>query len=139
MPYTILYVEDESAIIELVDLVLTHPKVKLITAFSGEVGLRLAREHNPDLVVLDVMIPDRSGWSIYNEIRDDDLLKDTPILMLTGQLHKYRIMKEFAQSKIDAYVTKPFDVGTVRDAVEKLLGVHLWSPTRPLATEEAGP
>ena len=75
MPYTILYVEDESAIIELVDIILAHPKITLITAFSGERGLKLAREKKPDLIVLDVMIPDRSGWSIYNEIRADDELK----------------------------------------------------------------
>src|SRR5689334_8800306 len=105
MPYTILYVEDESAIIELMDLILRHPNVTLLTAYSGEQGLRLAREHKPDLILLDVIIPDRSGWSIYYELRDDRQFKETPIIMLTGQIHKYRIMKEFAVSKIDAYIT----------------------------------
>lgn len=133
MPYTILYVEDESAIIELVDIILTHPNVQLISAYSGEQGLRLAHEKKPDLIVLDVMIPDRSGWSIYSEIREDSELKDRPIIMLTGQMHKYRIMKEFEVSKIDAYITKPFDVGSVRATVERMLGVRLWSSTRPLA------
>lgn len=137
MPYTILYVEDESAIIELVNIILTHPKVKLITAYSGEQGLKLAHEHKPDLILLDVMIPDRSGWSIYGEIRQDPDLKDRPIIMLTGQMHKYRIMKEFAVSKIDAYITKPFDVGSVRATVESMLGVRLWS-SRPLTPQREG-
>jgi len=137
MPYTILYVEDESAIIELVDIVLAHPNIKLLTAFSGEQGLELARKHKPDLILLDVMIPDRSGWSIYNEIRNDAELCERPIIMLTGQMHKYRIMKEFAASKIDAYITKPFDVGSVRVMVERMLGVRLWS-SRPLAPQREG-
>ena len=134
MPYTILYVEDESAIIELVDIVLSHPNIKLLTAFSGEQGLDLARKHKPDLILLDVMIPDRSGWSIYNEIRQNAELCNRPIIMLTGQMHKYRIMKEFSRSRIDAYITKPFDAGSVRVMVEQMLGVRLWS-SRPLTSQ----
>jgi DNA-binding response OmpR family regulator len=72
-------------------------------------------------------MPDRSGWSIYNEVRSNPALKDTPIIMLTGQLHRYRIMKEFSHSSIDAYITKPFDVNTVRLEIEKMLKVPLWS------------
>jgi two-component system, OmpR family, response regulator len=136
MPYTILYVEDESAIIELVDIVLAHPKIKLLTAYNGEKGLRLAQEHKPDLIVLDVMIPDRNGWSIYADIRGDADLHDRPIIMLTGQIHKYRIMKEFASSNIDAYITKPFEVGSIRSEIEKMLGVLLWS-AQPVAPKRS--
>lgn len=127
MSYTILYVEDEPAIIELVHDILEHEDVSVISVSSGTEGIRKAREIKPDLMMLDVMMPDRSGWSIYNEIRSDPMSKDIPIIMLTGQLHRYRIMKEFSQSKIDAYITKPFDVGAVRRQIERMLGVPLWS------------
>lgn len=127
MCYTILYVEDEPAIIELVHDILEHKDVCLISVCSGTEGIRKAREVKPDLMMLDVMMPDRSGWSIYNEVRSDPASKDIPIIMLTGQLHRYRLMKEFAKSKIDAYITKPFDVGSVRREIETMLGVPLWS------------
>lgn len=127
MPYKILYVEDESAIIELVDIVLAHPDIRLMTALTGEQGMRLARDGQPDLILLDVLIPDRNGWSLYHEIRQDSSLKEIPIIMLTGQMHQYRIMKEFARSSIDAYITKPFDVLSVRNKIEQMLGVPLWS------------
>jgi hypothetical protein len=54
-----------------------------------------------------------------------------PIIMLTGQLHRYRVMKDFESSLIDAYITKPFDVSTVRGEIEKMLGVPLWSKKPP--------
>jgi CheY-like chemotaxis protein len=126
MTYTIVYIEDESAIIELVDVVLAHPEIRIISVMNGQEGLKTTRKVKPDIVLLDVMMPDRNGWSIYDEIRHDDSLRNTPIVMLTGQIHKYRIKKEFDRSQIDAYVTKPFDVLTVRQAIEKVLGRNLW-------------
>jgi len=127
MPYRILYVEDEPAIIELVHDCLEHPDIDLISASCAAEGVQKARESKPHLLILDVLMPDRSGWSIYNEVRSNPTLKDTPIIMLTGQLHRYRIMKEFSHSSIDAYITKPFDVNTVRLEIEKMLNVPLWS------------
>jgi CheY-like chemotaxis protein len=127
MSYTILYVEDEAAIIELVHDILEHKDIRLVSVSSGTEGILKAREVRPHLMMLDVMMPDRSGWSVYNEVRSDPEFKDIPIIMLTGQLHRYRIMKEFATSRIDAYITKPFDVGSVRREVERMLGVPLWS------------
>jgi CheY-like chemotaxis protein len=136
MTYTIVYIEDETAIIELVDVVLEHPEVKLISVLNGEEGLKTTREVKPDVVLLDVMMPDRSGWSIYSEIRNDTILQNTPIVMLTGQVHKYRIKKEFDRSTIDAYVTKPFDVMSVRRAIEKVLHKTLWeTPTQLLSSQ----
>ena len=127
MSYTILYVEDETAIIELVHDILEHPDIKLVSVSTAQEGVETARELKPDLLLLDVLMPDRDGWSVYEEIRADEKVRDMPIIMLTGQLHRYRIMKEFARSPIDAYITKPFEVSTVRAEIEKMLGVPLWS------------
>ncbi len=139
MPYTILYVEDETAIIELVHDILEHKDIHLISVSNGTEGIKKAHEVRPDLMMLDVMMPDRSGWSVYNEMRSDPAFKDIPIIMLTGQLHRYRIMKEFAKSKIDAYITKPFDVGTVRREIEKMLGVPLWSGNVETLVKQTSP
>ncbi len=138
MLYTILYIEDESAIVELVDLVLEHPDIRLLSAYSGAEGLVKAREIKPDLIILDVIMPGCSGWGIYEEIRADEALKGTPIIMLTAQLHRYRIMKEFATSAIDAYITKPFDVSVLRQEVEKMLDRLLWSYRLPVSMDTRG-
>ena len=136
MPYTILYVEDEPAIIELVHDILEHQDITLVSASCATEGIRKAREAKPHLMMLDVLMPDRSGWSVYNEVRSDPTFKDMPIIMLTGQLHRYRIMKEFARSSIDAYITKPFDVNTVRQEIEKMLAVPLWSGSSTLPAKQ---
>lgn len=127
MPHTILYIEDEPAIIELIQDVLAHPDIRLISVTNGTEGLAKVREVKPDLLLLDVVMPDRSGWSIYEEIRADESLKQMPIILLTALLHRYRIMKEFSKSKIDAYITKPFDAGVVRQTVEQMLGTIYWT------------
>jgi two-component system chemotaxis response regulator CheY len=127
MPYRILYIEDESAIIELLQDVLEHPDIDLTSALDAEGGLKKLRETGYDMLILDVMMPDRSGWSVYEEIRADKKLKGLPIIMLTGQMHRYRIMKEFAQSPIDAYITKPFNVSDLREEIEKMLETPIWS------------
>jgi DNA-binding response OmpR family regulator len=126
MSYTILYVEDENAIIDLVNDVLAHPEVKLVTAYNGNDGLAKARAVKPDLVLLDVMMPDRSGWSVFEEIRSDDVLRNVPVIILTAQMHRYHIKKQFENSPIDAYITKPFDAGAVRQEIETMLGVKIW-------------
>ena len=131
MPYTILYIEDETAIIELAHDILEHPEVTLISTSKVEEGLARLRELKPDLLLLDVLMPDRSGWSVYEEVRGHDEFRSLPIIMLTGQLHRYRVMKEFEKSRIDAYITKPFDVSTVRGEIEKMLGVPIWSKKQP--------
>jgi DNA-binding response OmpR family regulator len=133
MSYMILYVEDESAIIELVELVVKHSDITLFSAFSADHGLKLIREKKPDLVILDVMMPDRSGWSVYAELRADANLSKVPIIMLTGQMHRYKVKKDFEKSTIDAYITKPFDVSAIRTEIEKMLGVTFWSTPLPAA------
>jgi len=127
MPHLILYIEDESAIIELVEIIVRHPDIELVSAYNAADGLRIARARKPDLTILDVMIPDRSGWSVFQEMREDPELKQMPIIMLTGQMHRYRVKKEFEQSRIDAYITKPFDVNSVRAEIEKMLVKPFWS------------
>lgn len=106
--------------------------------YSGAGGSAKAQKIRPDLIILDVIMPDCSGWGIYEKIRADDALKRTPIIMLAAQLHRYRIMKEFATSAIDAYITKPLDVSVLRQEVEKMLDRLLWSYRLPVSVGTRG-
>ncbi len=142
MPYTILCVEDEPRIVELLQAVLEHPDIHLLAAYNSEDGLKRARQQKPDLLILDVIMPDNDGWWVYMHVRADMELCETPIIVLTGILHRYKIIKEFADSPIDAYITKPFDAGTVRKVAQEMLGCTLWSsqtglPVRSESADEA--
>jgi putative two-component system response regulator len=131
MPHTILYVEDDSATVELVRDVLYHRDIHFISAASADEGLELAYAEPVDLLLLDIMMPGEDGWTVYDRLRADEAYRDLPIILLTALLHKYRVVKKFETSPVDAYITKPFDAGTLRRTIEEMLAVRLWSEPAP--------
>lgn len=131
MPHTILYVEDDSATVDLVRDILRHAEIRIISAASADEGLELARSEQVDLLLLDILMPGADGWTVYNSLRADRTYDELPIILLTALLHKYRMAKEFETSPVDAYITKPFDAGTLRGAIEEMLAIRLWSEPAP--------
>jgi CheY-like chemotaxis protein len=131
MPHTILYVEDDFATVDLVRDILRHRDIRIIAAASADEGLELAYAEPVDLLLLDIMMPGEDGWTVYDRLRADETYCDLPIILLTALLHKYRMAKEFETSPIDAYITKPFDAGTLRSTIEEMLAVRLWSEPAP--------
>ncbi|MCM3732602.1 response regulator transcription factor [Fictibacillus nanhaiensis] len=101
---TILLVEDEETISRVLTVYLKHEGYEVLQAFDGESGIKQFAEHTPNLVLLDVMLPDRDGWNILQEIRQNS---SCPVIMLTalGDID-YRL-KGLNQGA-DDYITKPF-------------------------------
>ena len=113
----VLVVDDEDDIRTLVGELLRRAGYEVLEAADGRVGLRLLHESVPDLVVLDVSMPQLDGWQTLERIRD---LSDVPVIMLTardGELEKVRGLKAGA----DDYVTKPFGRQELLARVEALL------------------
>jgi len=104
---TILLVEDDPSILRGLQMNLSLEGFRIIAARDGEEGLRFARQHKPDLIVLDVMLPKRSGTDVIRELRADD--PDTPILVLSAK--DQEADKVLALSLgADDYLAKPFGV-----------------------------
>ncbi|GEM_PF-615864 len=129
----VISIEDEPEIAELLRLVLFSPGIELFSADNGRDGLVLIRQMKPDLVMLDVMLPGgMNGWQVYDTIRADEELKNTPVIMLTVMRAQPDRRQAFANSPIDLYVTKPFDALQLRREVERMLGGNeLWKPPKP--------
>lgn len=124
---TIVMVEDESAIIDLVTHLLDTPQIEILPCKTGPQGLAAIFDRSPDLVILDVMLPGINGWEIYDQVREDTKLQDTPILMLSvTQREEFERRENFGRDNIDAYLTKPFDTATLRRLVQEMLGVEIW-------------
>lgn len=87
---------------------MNDPKLEVIQASDGEEAWRLAREHLPDLVVLDVMMPGMSGWEVCRKIREDVALAHTGVVMLTGIGENLNQMTSPLYGA-DAYIDKPFE------------------------------
>jgi DNA-binding response OmpR family regulator len=124
---TIVMVEDESAIIDLVAHLLQASQLEIIPCQTGPHGLATIFDRHPDMVILDVMLPGINGWKIYDQVRNDENLKHTPILMLSvTQRDEFERRENFGRNNIDAYLTKPFDTATLRRTVQEMLGVNIW-------------
>lgn len=109
MAYRILVADDEPALLRLMDFVLAKQGHILLTATNGEEALDIAREHRPDLIVLDIMMPRLDGYRVAEALRTDadEALARIPIIMLTAKAQEEDIQRGLAVG-VDRYVTKPF-------------------------------
>ncbi len=128
MAWQIVSIDDLEEVSELIRLTLNHPDLTLHQAANGPSGLALIRDLKPDLVILDLMLPDMSGWEIYDTIRADEALSSIPIIILSVLSEKRAPHENFGQSEIDCYVTKPFDVRQFRGHIKRMLNAPmLWA------------
>ncbi|PSN20836.1 hybrid sensor histidine kinase/response regulator [filamentous cyanobacterium CCP5] len=80
---TVLVIDDDSAVRDILQRFLSEQGFSVITASNGEEGLRLAKEHHPDAITLDVMMPDIDGWTVLSAIKTDSKIADIPVIMLS--------------------------------------------------------
>jgi two-component system, OmpR family, alkaline phosphatase synthesis response regulator PhoP len=115
---TILVCDDDPSLRELVRAVL-GPRYRFIEAADGTEALVAARELDPDLIVLDVMLPGLSGIEVLETIRNDEKLKDLLVVVITAWSHAEL---DARVAGADRFVSKPFDPDELSGAVEELLG-----------------
>ncbi len=116
----ILIADDDLEILSLVRRHLSKLNADIVEASDGEEALRLAKEHKPQLVVLDVMMPGMSGWEVCRAIREDETLSNTAVLMLTGIGERLNEMTSPLYGA-DDYLDKPFDFGELDEKVASVL------------------
>ena len=119
----VLVADDEPSMLELVAQhlkTLDDPRLVVLEASDGEQAWKLAREHLPDLVVLDVMMPGMSGWEVCRKIREDVALAHTGVVMLTGIGENLNQMTSPLYGA-DAYIDKPFEFGELDQKVRTAL------------------
>jgi len=115
---TVLICDDEPALRELIRVSL-HGAYEFVECDDGEACLALARERRPDVVVLDVMMPLRNGLDVLADLRQDDELMDTKVIVLTAQP---TTRDEAVRAGADVVMVKPFAPDDINAAVEEVLG-----------------
>ncbi|MEO1733177.1 MAG: response regulator [Pseudomonadota bacterium] len=119
MSRTVLLIEDEPNITEAIRFLLTRDGWKVQTHANGADAIDMIRKIAPDLVILDVMLPGKSGMDIIKDLRDHADMKHLPVLMLTARgQSRDREMAE--QAGVNRFMTKPFSNAEVLDAVRAL-------------------
>jgi two-component system, OmpR family, alkaline phosphatase synthesis response regulator PhoP len=120
-PSTILVVDDDRNIRELISVNLRSAGYCVIVASDGNEAMEKIRSRTPDLIILDIMMPEIDGWELCKWVRDDPLLGNVKILMLTakGTERDKLIGREIF--KADEYMTKPFEIDLLQQTVSRLL------------------
>lgn len=123
MALDVLIAEDEPSILESLDFILRRAGWSISAVTDGDAALEAVRRLRPRVLVLDVMLPKRSGFEVLKQIRADADTRSLRVLILTakGQQQDRRIAEEFGA---DVFVTKPYANAEVVGAVRQLLGEH---------------
>ena len=116
----ILIVDDDHDIVRLVKAYLEKAGYLVLSAYNGETALHILRRERPDLLVLDLMLPDRDGWDLTRLIRADQNLAEIPIIMLTARVEDSDKIVGL-EIGADDYITKPFNPREVVARVRALL------------------
>jgi CheY-like chemotaxis protein len=107
---TVLYVEDNVGNVRLMERLMAHrPNIRLITTLQGSRGVELAKEHRPDLILLDVHMPDLSGYEVLQRLLSDERTASIPVVMLSADA-SYEQIHRFTEAGASDYLTKPLDL-----------------------------
>jgi DNA-binding response OmpR family regulator len=117
----ILCVEDEPEMIDLIRLILGRRGFEVKGAAGGVEGLNMIRKEPPDLVLLDLMMPDMDGWEVYQQMKADEKTKHVPVIVVTAKAQSIDKVLGLHIAKVDDYITKPFSPQDLMNSVEKVL------------------
>ena len=118
----VVCIEDEPEMIDLVRLILGRKGFDVIGANGGIEGLDTVRREKPDLVLLDLMMPDMDGWEVYQQMKADPKLRDIPVVVVTAKAQSIDKVLGLHIAKVDDYITKPFGPQELLESVAKILG-----------------
>ena len=126
---TILLVDDEQKLLDLLSFRLQLLGYRVITATSGEDGFSLAEEHHPDLIILDLTLPDEDGLTVCGRLTESETLGSVPVLMLTARSELEDADRAMAAGARD-YMVKPYDPAVLQAKIRRLLGSENVASTR---------
>jgi two-component system response regulator VicR len=120
-PIMVVCIEDEAEMIDLVRLILSREGFEVIGAPSGMEGLHTVEDVQPELVLLDLMMPDMDGWEVYQRMKANPTTKDIPVIVVTARAQSIDKVLGLHIAKVDDYITKPFGPAELLKSVEKVL------------------
>ena len=120
-PHTVVCIEDEPGVIELIRLILERRGLKVVGAVSGMEGLEVVRRVQPSLVLLDLMMPGMDGWEVYRRMKADAMMKTIPVIIVTAKAEGIDEVLAKHIAKVDDYIKKPFSLQELLQAIERVL------------------
>jgi two-component system response regulator VicR len=119
-----VYIEDEQEMIDLVKLILSRKRFEVIGANGGREGLDAVRKNSPEVILLDLMMPDMDGWEVYQQLKADESTRDIPVIVITAKAQNIDKVLALHIAKVDDYIPKPFTPKDLLDSIEKVLKIQ---------------
>ncbi|HKY79184.1 MAG TPA: response regulator [Anaerolineales bacterium] len=120
----VVCVEDEPEMIDLIRLILSRKGFEVIGAEGGVKGLATIRKEKPDLVLLDLMMPEMDGWQVYQQLKAEPATAEIPVIVVTAKAQNIDKVLGLHIAKVDDYIPKPFSLQELVDRVEAVLKRH---------------
>ena len=121
---TILYIEDNVSNLRLIEMLLeTRPGILLLSAMQGQLGLELARARQPDLILLDLHLPDLPGWDVLSQLQADERTRDIPTVIISADATPGQVARLLEAGACE-YLTKPIDVVQLMQTFSEHLHPH---------------
>jgi DNA-binding response OmpR family regulator len=117
----VVCVEDDPEIIELIKFILDRKGFEFIGVLGGHEGLETMRRVKPDLVLLDLMMPEMDGWEVYKRMKADETLRNIPVIVVTADGQPITRVLGLHIAKVDDFITKPFGPQDLVKSIEKVL------------------
>lgn len=117
----VLCVEDHPEMIDLISLILKRRGYEVEGAIGGKAGLEAMIRQPPDLVLLDLMMPDVDGWEVYRQMKNHDDLRKVPVIIVTAKAQVVDIILGVQIAGVDDYITKPFGPRDLVASIERIL------------------
>lgn len=117
----VVVIEDQPDIVDLIELILARKGYEVLRAYTAEEGLRLVQEHRPDVVLLDLMMPQTTGWDVHRAMQQAPELRRIPVVYVTAKASASDRLRALEEQGAAGYVTKPFGPGELLEAIERAL------------------
>lgn len=118
----ILVIDDEEDMLKLLKMRFEQENFQVVTATDGVLGIKAAEQESPDLIILDIMMPNMDGYTCLKEIRKLPKIKDVPVVVLSGK-EEEKVRDLFAFQKISGYIEKPFELDDMVAKVREVLKI----------------
>jgi DNA-binding response OmpR family regulator len=127
----VVCIEDEQEMIDLVRLILNRQNIEVVGALGGKEGLEKIAKLQPDLVLLDLMMPEMDGWEVYQKMKATEEIRHIPVIVVTAKAQSIDRVLGLHIARVDDYITKPFTPQELLDSVTRVLEKHEQDSVEP--------
>lgn len=120
-PIRVVYVEDDPEMINLITMILSKRGYQIVGANGGREGIEVIMNEIPDLILLDLMMPDVDGWNLYQQVKANPQTQHIPVIVITAKTQPIDRVLGLHIAKVDDYICKPFHPKDLISSIEKVL------------------